>query len=57
MNAQIFNIRQIREDNRQIAIDNAWNEYLAKIRAVTTAQNAMYKAHDEWMKLCKRMAP
>jgi len=57
MNAQIFNIRQIREDNRQVAIDNAWNAYLAKIRAVTDAQNAMYKAHDEWMKLCKRMAP
>jgi hypothetical protein len=54
VNAQIFNIRQVREDNRQVAIDNAWNEYLAKVKAATEATRQMNEAHDRWMSFCRR---
>lgn len=57
MKCHIVDIRQIREDNRQIAIDNAWNAYLAAIRESVKATEKVNDMHSEWMKLCAKEAP
>jgi len=54
VNAQIFHIHEVRAESRQIAIDNAWNEYLAKVKAATEATRQMNEAHDRWMSFCRR---
>lgn len=57
MKCHIVDIRTIREESRQQAIDNAWQTYLAKVKAATEATRQMNIAHDEWMRFCERAAP
>lgn len=52
MTAMIFPFRelqQLREDNRSIAEENAWNEFLALTREMVDAQNRMHEAHKRYL--------
>lgn len=53
-NATVFplsRLAEVREESRQIAIENAWNEFLDKVTRMRTAQDEMHEAHLRYIKL------
>jgi hypothetical protein len=42
-------LKQLREDNRTIAEENAWDDFLRKTQAVTDAQREMNEAHRRYI--------
>lgn len=42
-------LKKLREDNRTIAEEFAWDEFLAKTAAVTKAQGEMNEAHKRYI--------
>jgi hypothetical protein len=56
--AMVFGFRDLianRRDNAKTARDNAWAEFQRRIRAVRAAQDAMDKAHLEFIKADKEL--
>lgn len=44
-------LQEMRRENHERAVDNAWQDFLTRTEEMVRAQHAMNEAHLRWLKL------